>query len=165
MGIAEQIKDGLVVLDGLTEKEAHERFWLVDREGLLVESMGNSLREGQKPYARDDSQIEGWEFENPEQRVARLIDVVRHVKPTVLIGTSTQSRAFDEQIIREMAKHVERPIIFPMSNPTALCEVDPRGCGDSALTGRGRAHLDRRQGVRRDRLALHARHSPGWDRV
>jgi malate dehydrogenase (oxaloacetate-decarboxylating) len=51
--------------------------------------------------------------------------VVKAVKPTVLIGTSTHSRAFDEEIVREMASHVERPIIFPMSNPTALCEVDP----------------------------------------
>lgn len=51
--------------------------------------------------------------------------VVRAVKPTVLIGTSTHSRSFNEEIIREMAKHVDRPIIFPMSNPTALCEVDP----------------------------------------
>ena len=51
--------------------------------------------------------------------------MIREVKPTVLIGTSTHSRAFNEEIIREMAKHVERPIIFPMSNPTPLCEVDP----------------------------------------
>lgn len=125
MGIADQIKDGLIILEGLDKDEAARRFWCVDRNGLLVGSMGTGLRHAQLAYARRDEEVEGWERENPEQRALRLLDVVKAVKPTVLIGTSTHSRAFNEEIIREMAKHVERPIIFPMSNPTVLCEVDP----------------------------------------
>ncbi|KAL7421413.1 NAD-dependent malic enzyme, mitochondrial [Cryptotrichosporon argae] len=125
MGIADQIRDGLMILEGLSKEEAEARFWCVDRNGLLVESMGGSLRHAQLAYARQDDELKGWTLDDPEHGVARLADVVREVKPTVLIGTSTASRAFTEDIVREMAKHVERPIIFPMSNPTALCEVDP----------------------------------------
>ncbi|WWC97724.1 hypothetical protein V866_004609 [Kwoniella sp. B9012] len=124
MGIAEQIKDGLMILEGLTEEEACRRFWCVDRNGLLVESMGNNLRHAQLPYARPDEETEHW-AKSEDNDGTWLMDVVKNVKPTVLIGTSTHSRAFSEELIREMGKHVERPIIFPMSNPTALCEVDP----------------------------------------
>ncbi|WOO83428.1 putative NAD-dependent malic enzyme 3 [Vanrija pseudolonga] len=125
MGIANQIRDGLEILDGKTRQEANKHFWCVDRNGLLVESMGNNLRHSQQGYARPDAEIANWELENPEQHAAYLMDVIKNVKPTVLIGTSTSRRAFNEDIVREMAKYVERPIIFPMSNPTALCEVDP----------------------------------------
>nr|XP_019047815.1 malate dehydrogenase (oxaloacetate-decarboxylating) [Kwoniella bestiolae CBS 10118]OCF26745.1 malate dehydrogenase (oxaloacetate-decarboxylating) [Kwoniella bestiolae CBS 10118] len=123
MGIADQIKDGLMILEGLTEEEACSRFWCVDRNGLLVESMGNNLRHAQLPYARPDEEVEHWA--KSEDNDGTWVVVVKNVKPTVLIGTSTHSRAFSEELIREMGKHVERPIIFPMSNPTALCEVDP----------------------------------------
>jgi malate dehydrogenase (oxaloacetate-decarboxylating) len=125
MGIAAQIQDGLEIIDGLSHKEALRRFWCVDRNGLLVESMGNALRHSQMPYARPDDEVKGWELENPEIHQMSLLDVIKNVKPTVLIGTSTHTRAFTEEIIKEMAKHVERPIIMPMSNPTALCEVIP----------------------------------------
>ncbi|WVR09208.1 hypothetical protein IAU60_006270 [Kwoniella sp. DSM 27419] len=125
MGIADQIKDGLMILEGLDKDEAARRFWCVDRNGLLVESMGNGLRHAQLPYARPDAEVENWEKTEGENGTW-LMDVIKNVKPTVLIGTSTHSRAFDEELIREMGKHVERPIIFPMSNPTALCEVDPQ---------------------------------------
>ncbi|ORY29162.1 putative malate dehydrogenase [Naematelia encephala] len=125
MGIADQIRDGLMILEGLTKEEAQSRFWCVDRNGLLVESMGNALRHAQMGYARRDEEVRDWERANPEQDAVRLIDTIKAVKPTVLIGTSTHTRAFDEEIVKEMASHVERPIIFPMSNPTALCEVDP----------------------------------------
>ena len=137
-----------MILEGLTKEEASKRFYCVDRNGLLVESMGNGLRHAQMAYARDDEEVADWPRANPEQNALRLKDgecigflehrahntVVKAVKPTVLIGTSTHSRAFDEEIVREMASHVERPIIFPMSNPTALCEVDP---GTSALQSTG----------------------------
>nr|XP_018258989.1 malate dehydrogenase (oxaloacetate-decarboxylating) [Kwoniella dejecticola CBS 10117]OBR81147.1 malate dehydrogenase (oxaloacetate-decarboxylating) [Kwoniella dejecticola CBS 10117] len=125
MGIADQIKDGLMILEGLSEEEASRRFWCVDRNGLLVESMGNNLRHAQLPYARPDAEVEDWAKSEGDNDGVWLMDVVKNVKPTVLIGTSTHSRAFSEDLIREMGKHVERPIIFPMSNPTALCEVDP----------------------------------------
>jgi len=125
MGIAEQIRDGLEIIDGLSHKDALKRFWAVDRNGLLLESMGNTLRHSQLSYARPDEEIKDWELENPEIQQVSLLDVIKNVKPTVLIGTSTHTRAFNEEIIKEMAKHVERPIIMPMSNPTALCEVTP----------------------------------------
>ncbi|KAI9636546.1 malate dehydrogenase [Dioszegia hungarica] len=130
MGIADQIKDGLMILDGLDKNEAARRFWCVDRNGLLVESMGNALRHAQMAYARPDEEVKDWKRQNEDQNAIRLLDVIREVKPTVLIGTSTHSRAFNEELIKEMAKHVDRPIIFPMSNPTALCEVDPQDAMD-----------------------------------
>ncbi|ODN91425.1 malate dehydrogenase (oxaloacetate-decarboxylating) [Cryptococcus wingfieldii CBS 7118] len=125
MGIADQIKDGLQILNGLSPSEAAKRFWCVDRHGLLVQSQGNALRHSQLPYARPDAEVQNWSKEDEEREGYWLMDVIKNVKPTVLIGTSTHSRAFNEELIREMGKHVERPIIFPMSNPTALCEVDP----------------------------------------
>lgn len=87
--------------------------------------MGNSLRHSQLQYARPDSEVADWPRANPDNDALRLLDVIRQVQPTVLIGTSTHSRSFSEEIVREMASHVERPIIFPMSNPTSLAEVDP----------------------------------------
>ncbi|CED85069.1 malate dehydrogenase [Phaffia rhodozyma] len=125
MGIARQIRDGMVLIDGLTQDEANARFWCVDRNGLLVESMGDSLRHSQLQYARPDAEVADWPREDPNREALRLMDVVRAVKPTVLIGTSTHQRAFNEELVKEMASHVERPIIFPMSNPTSLAEVDP----------------------------------------
>ena len=136
MGIADQIRDGLMILEGLDKKEASKRFWCVDRNGLLVESMGNALRHAQMGYARSDAEVAEYERADPEQDGLWLLDVVKNVKPTVLIGTSTHSRAFDEEIVREMSKHVERPIIFPMSNPTSLCEVAPE---DALAWSDGRA--------------------------
>jgi malate dehydrogenase (oxaloacetate-decarboxylating) len=92
-----------------------------------------TLRGNQVPYARPDQEIKEWTLENPElPNTAQLLDVVRNVKPTILIGTSTATGAFTEEIIREMAKHVERPIIMPLSNPTSLCEVDPRESASAA---------------------------------
>ncbi|KAL7410185.1 malate dehydrogenase [Mrakia frigida] len=138
MGIARQIRDGMVLIDGLSQEEANRRFWCVDRNGLLVESMGSSLRHSQLQYARPDTEVADWPRQNPDQDALRLLDVVRQVKPTVLIGTSTHSRAFDEELIKEMASNVERPIIFPMSNPTSLAEVDP---ADAFAWTEGRALL------------------------
>lgn len=73
----------------------------------------------QVPFAREDSE---W----PEGQQVDLLSVVKHIKPHVLIGTSTKPKAFTEEIIREMAKHVERPIVFPLSNPTRLHEAQPK---------------------------------------
>ena len=74
MGIAEQIKDGLMILEGLNKDEAARRFWCVDRNGLLVESMGNALRHAQMAYARPDEEVETWERGNPDQSALRLLD-------------------------------------------------------------------------------------------
>ncbi|BEJ13721.1 hypothetical protein CspHIS471_0308950 [Cutaneotrichosporon sp. HIS471] len=127
MGVADAIREGMEVEDGLSPEEASSRFWAVDRNGLLIESMAPTLRPNQVPYARPNSEVKEWALENPElPDTAQLLDVVRNVKPTILIGTSTATGAFNEEIVREMAKHVERPIIMPLSNPTPLCEVDPQ---------------------------------------
>lgn len=120
MGIARQIRDGMCLIDGLSADEANRRFYVVDRNGLLIESMADSLRDSQLQYARPDAEVANWPRANPDQDALRLIDVVRAVKPTVLIGTSTHSRSFTKELIQEMASHVERPIIFPMSNPFVL---------------------------------------------
>ena len=91
----------------------------VDRPGILLKSQGEDLTQGQIQYARDDAE---W------LKIGHgdLLSVVKEVKPHVLIGTSTCPKAFTEQIVKEMAKHVERPIIFPLSNPTRLHEADPK---------------------------------------
>lgn len=102
MGIADQIKDGLMILEGLNKDEAARRFWCVDRNGLLVESMGNGLRHSQMPYARPDAEIEHWNKEDEDKNGIWLMDVIKNVKPTVLIGTSTHTRAFSEELVREM---------------------------------------------------------------
>lgn len=102
MGIADQIKDGLMILEGLNKEEAARRFWCVDRNGLLVESMGNGLRHSQMPYARPDAEVEHWTKEDEDKNGIWLMDVIKNVKPTVLIGTSTHSRAFSEELVREM---------------------------------------------------------------
>ena len=74
MGIADQIRDGLCILSGLSKEEASDRFYCVDRNGLLVESMGNALRHAQMGYARRDDAVEGWIRANPDQKALRLLD-------------------------------------------------------------------------------------------
>lgn len=84
-----------------------------------MKSMGDDLMSGQQPFAREDSE---WRDANSKD----LLSIIKKVKPHVLIGTSTKPKAFTEDIVREMAKHVERPMILPLSNPTRLHEADPK---------------------------------------
>lgn len=95
----------------------------VDKPGLLLKSHGDKLTPAQKPYARDDGEWQGKDHHN-------LLTVVKEVKPHVLIGTSTVPNSFTEEIVREMAKHVDRPMIFPLSNPTRLHEAQPKDIND-----------------------------------
>ena len=90
----------------------------LDKPGILLKSLGDQLTAAQAPFARDDKE---W----PKEKGTDLLAVVKEVKPHVLIGTSTKPKAFTENIIREMAKHVEHPIVFPLSNPTRLHEASP----------------------------------------
>ncbi len=83
----------------------------IDRNGLLVESMGGSLRHAQLSYARQDSETADWYRENASIPNLSLMDVIHNVKPTILIGCSTHSGAFTEEVVKEMASHVDRPII------------------------------------------------------
>ena len=116
MGIADQIRT-ILVHDGLSEEEATRRFWAVDKQGLLLDDMSD-LRDFQQPYARPRAEVAGWDATD-------LAGVVAQVHPTITIGTSTVGGAFTEAIVREMAKHVERPMIFPLSNPTERIEAIP----------------------------------------
>lgn len=120
VGIADQICSALM-RTGLSEREAREHFWLLDRPGLLTTQ--SSLLPFQESYARQQADIKNWELRNPDH--IELYDVVKNVKPTILIGCSTSAGAFSEEVIRLMAENVERPIIMPLSNPTSLSEAKP----------------------------------------
>jgi malate dehydrogenase (oxaloacetate-decarboxylating) len=121
IGIAELIKHAMVE-QGLSEEEARSRFFIVGRYGLVTEQTPN-LEAFQQGFLQNSALLDGWQLE--EAGKAGLLDVVRNAKPTVLVGVSGQADAFSEAIIREMGKHVERPIIFPLSNPTSCVEAHP----------------------------------------
>ena len=123
LGIADQIRDAMV-REGLSREEATARFWLVDSGGLLTDDMGEQLRDYQAPYARPIADVKRWK-RNAADGTIDLAEVVRQVRPTMLIGVSTSAGAFTEAIVRDMAKHCERPIIFPLSNPAPMAEALP----------------------------------------
>ena len=108
--------------DGLQAEEAKRRFFLVDQFGLLMEEM-KGLLPFQKPFAQSKNTIANWQLD--DANFISLKDVVKNVQPTVLIGVSGQPAIFTEEIVREMTTHVERPIIFPLSNPTPRSEATP----------------------------------------
>ncbi|WP_125767833.1 malolactic enzyme [Companilactobacillus furfuricola] len=114
-GILKRIYDAMVE-DGLSPKEAKKRFYMVDKQGLLFTDT-KGLTPEQKPFARDRS-----EFDNADE-LTNLEAVMKAVHPTIMVGTSTQPKSFTKEIIQEMAAHTERPIIFPLSNPTKLAEA------------------------------------------
>jgi len=122
IGIADQLHDAMTS-DGLDTAAARARFWCLDRHGLLTDDMAG-LRDFQVPYARPAAEVRDWPGHGTDGGI-RLAEVVRRVHPTILIGTSTQHGAFTEPIVGEMAAHVDRPVILPMSNPTALSEAIP----------------------------------------
>jgi malate dehydrogenase (oxaloacetate-decarboxylating) len=121
LGIADLMVDAMV-RDGLSRLDALGRFWAVDRPGLLTDVRLDGLYDFQRPYARPAGEVAGWWS---GAGGAGLADVVRQVRPTVLIGTSTQAGGFTEDIVRTMASGTERPIIMPLSNPTAKAEAVP----------------------------------------
>jgi malate dehydrogenase (oxaloacetate-decarboxylating) len=119
VGIADQIRV-VMIADGLSEADATRRFWCVDKQGLLVDDM-SALRDFQQPYARPRSEVSSW----GANEAIGLAEVVSKVHPTIIVGTSTTGGAFTEPILREMAAHVQRPMIFPLSNPTERIEAVP----------------------------------------
>ena len=121
-GVADQLRAQLLA-DGLTEDEACARIWAIDKNGLVTSDMPG-LSEAQRRCARHPDEVSGWRVDAGHGGVD-LAEVTARVHPTILIGTSTRSGAFSEDIVREMAAHVERPVIMPMSNPTELSEADP----------------------------------------
>ena len=119
IGISDQLVTAMVS-DGASPADARAAIWLVDSEGL-VHSGRSNLGPAKERYAQARERLDGWQVGS---RIG-LTDVVRHVHPTVLIGTSAQPGAFTEDIVREMAAATERPIIFPLSNPTSKSEAAP----------------------------------------
>jgi malate dehydrogenase (oxaloacetate-decarboxylating) len=120
-GIASLIRKAMTDA-GLADSEAGKRFFMVDRDGLLVDGM-DGIASFQQPFLQDKAAIANWTLDHPD-RVA-LLDVVRNAKPTVLIGVSGQAGAFSEPVVRAMAEHNSRPVIFPLSNPTSRAEATP----------------------------------------
>ena len=119
--------------EGLSETEARKRFYAIDRYGLIVEG-GKDIRPEQQPFARSREEVQSWQ--RSDQNEISLLDVVRNAKATVLIGVSGQQGAFTEEAIRSMAKNAQRPIIFPLSNPTSRSEGTPQ---DLLIWTEGRA--------------------------
>ncbi|ELU42583.1 nad-dependent malic enzyme [Rhizoctonia solani AG-1 IA] len=126
LGISRQIRDAMVTIDKIPLDEANKKFYLIDKEGLIKASVQGGIRHGLEDFVRSD---EEWEEFDTKSKV-ELLDVIKKVKPTVLIGCSTKAGAFTEEVVREMGKHVDRPIIFPLSNPSRLVEVDPKDAND-----------------------------------
>jgi malate dehydrogenase (oxaloacetate-decarboxylating) len=107
---------------GLSEAEAHRRFYAVDKDGLLVDGMAG-VRPAQQPFAQPRSAVSDWKLEHKDH--ISLLDVVSNARPTTLIGVSGQAGAFTPEAVRAMAASVERPVIFPLSNPTSRSEATP----------------------------------------
>ncbi|HXP83241.1 MAG TPA: NAD-dependent malic enzyme [Bryobacteraceae bacterium] len=123
IGIADLIRD--VMIDGgLSSEDATRRIWCVDVHGLLTNDMGDKLHDYQASYARPAAEVKSWR-RGETARAIGLAEVIRQVRPTILIGTSGTANAFTETIVRDMARHTERPIIFPLSSPPALAEATP----------------------------------------
>ena len=120
VGIADQLHDAMV-RDGATEEQATAQVWLVDKQGLLTSNMPD-LRDYQQPYARNPEEVNGWAAGGG---AISLLDAVRHVHPTILLGTSTAHGAFTREVIEAMSAGVERPVVFPISNPTSRIEAMP----------------------------------------
>lgn len=111
-GVAKQISE-YFIKQGLTEEEAKRRFWFVDRKGMITNDRGDKLEEHKKYFSRDD---------NAGQQCKTLSEVVEYVKPTILMGLSTIRGIFDEPILNRMAELNERPIVYPLSNPSSQAE-------------------------------------------
>ena len=107
---------------GASETDARRRFFLIDRNGLLVDGMPD-ITPAQRPFLQKKDVVAGWTLET--QNMIGLLDVAVNAKPTVLIGVSGQAGAFSEPVVRAMAQSVERPLIFPLSNPTSRSEATP----------------------------------------
>jgi malate dehydrogenase (oxaloacetate-decarboxylating) len=123
---------------GLSERDAYSRFYAIDRYGLIVES-SEGVRPEQQAFARQRAEVAEWKVADPQN--IRLLDVIKNVRPTVLIGVSGQKGAFTEEAMRTMAQDVARPIIFPLSNPNSRCEATPQEVAEAtdgrALIGTG----------------------------
>ncbi|KTD50189.1 malate dehydrogenase [Legionella quinlivanii] len=121
-GISEQLVQAMMN-QGLSESEARSRFYLVDRMGLLQEGLENILP-FQKGFVQSKNRLKTWTVQNRQQ--INLLEVINNAKPTILLGVSGQPQQFSEPMIRSMASYCDRPIVFPLSNPTSRAEATPQ---------------------------------------
>ena len=119
VGIADQIRAAMI-RGGASPEQATSKVWLVDKQGLLTSDM-TDLRDYQRPYARNPEEVKGW----ASGGAIGLLEAVRHAAPTILLGTSTVHGAFTREVIETMSAAVERPVVFPISNPTSRIEAMP----------------------------------------
>lgn len=131
-GIAKLLMEAMIDA-GLSAEDAASRFYLVDKDGLLIDGM-NDLAPFQRPFVQKREALAHWNLGNPSR--ISLLDVIYNAKPTALIGVSAQAGAFTESVVRGMARHNKRPIIFPLSNPVSCAEATP---ADIELWSEGRA--------------------------
>ena len=120
-GISDQLVSAMIS-EGLSDHDATNSIWLVDSRGL-VHSERSGLEPFKQKYAQDIGRIRNWKVADPNG--ITFFDVIKNVKPSILLGTSAQPGAFTQDVIREMGKNVERPVIFPLSNPTSKSEAIP----------------------------------------
>ena len=123
IGVADQLREAMV-RDGLSKQDAIDRFWCIDQQGLLTTEMSGALRDYQVTYARLAIESKDWKHAAIGNGVD-LAEVMRRVKPTMLIGASNEAGAFTQAIVEEMAAQTDRPIIFALSNPAARAEAHP----------------------------------------
>ncbi|MGW0819419.1 NAD-dependent malic enzyme [Streptomyces viridiviolaceus] len=120
VGIADQLRDAMV-RDGADRQQATTQVWLIDKQGLLTRDT-SGLRDFQEPYARDPSEVVDWAVDGDG---ISLLETVRRVKPSILLGTSTVHGAFTREVVEAMDEGTERPLILPLSNPTSRIEAMP----------------------------------------
>jgi len=120
VGIADQLRDAMI-RDGAEPEQAVSQVWLIDKQGLLTRDM-TDLRDFQQTYARDPAEVADWARDDG---AISLLETVRRAEPTILLGTSTVHGAFTREVVRAMAEGTERPIVFPISNPTSRIEAMP----------------------------------------
>ena len=114
-GIADRVHAEMVA-EGLSPEEAYKRFFMIDKQGLLFDDM-EDLTPAQKPFAKKRADFEG------KGDMTNLLEVIKTVKPTILVGTSTNPSAFTKEVVEAMCENTERPVIFPISNPTKKLEA------------------------------------------
>lgn len=122
IGICTKILQAIVGEGELSEEEARRLFYVVDLSGLLHTGL-SGLDTAQKPFAQPNGKLDDWKVQDKSK--ISLLEVVQNAHPTILIGVSTSQGAFTEEIVKTMAQHTKRPVIFPLSNPTSKCEAHP----------------------------------------
>lgn len=123
---------------GLTEEQARSRFYVIDRNGLLVEG-AQGFMPFQEEFMQKKAHLSSWKISNPTN--ISLLETVQNAKPTVLVGVSGQPGIFTEQVVKAMLQNVKRPVIFPLSNPTSRSEAEPadlmKWTNEKAVIGTG----------------------------